>query len=125
MLSQLEVSATIPAKDLSRARKFYEEKLGLKAAMEESDGGIVYQDGCTYFTLYPSQFAGTATHTLMSWQTSDLDREMADLRSRGIKFEEYDLPGLKTVNGVALMGKSRGAWFKDTEGNILALFQPE
>ncbi len=122
MLSRFEVEPTIPAKDLRRARQFYEQKLGLVAARED-EGGITYQDGCTRFLLYASQYAGTATHTLMSWETPDLDREMAELRSRGVKFEDYDLPGLKTVSGVATMGDGKGCWFKDTEGNILSIFQ--
>ena len=114
--------ATIPAKDLARARKFYTEKLGLKEA-QESGGGVIFETGKgTGFLLYESQFAGTNQATAMGFQVSDFDETMSDLRSRGVEFEDYDFPGLKTENGVAdLPDGTKAAWFKDTEGNILAL----
>jgi predicted enzyme related to lactoylglutathione lyase len=114
--------ATIPAADLDRARKFYEEQLGL-TAVHTGDDGIVYKVGNTYFLLYPTQFAGTAQNTMMGFVVDDLDSTMADLKERGIEFEEYDYPELKTVNGVAEFDAGKGAWFKDTEGNILAVTQ--
>ncbi|MGH2691500.1 MAG: VOC family protein, partial [Actinomycetota bacterium] len=75
------------------------------------------------FSIYPSQFAGTGKQTVMGWQVPDLEVEMKELRDRGVKFEEYDLPGIKTVNGVAELGPEKGCWFKDSEGNTLSLFQ--
>jgi predicted enzyme related to lactoylglutathione lyase len=123
MLPDLHIYPTIPATDLGRARKFYEATLGFKPS-QEVPGGIIYQGaGDSRFTLYSTAFAGTAKHTVAGWQVKDLSAEMADLRRRGVVFEEYDLPGLKTVNGIAEMGPARGAWFKDTEGNILGLVQ--
>lgn len=120
MLSNLEIYAVIPASDLGRAREFYEDKLGLKPE-EERDEGLIYKVKDSKFLLYETSFAGTAQNTSATWVTDDLDSEMADLRSRGVEFEEYDFPGLKTVNGVMADENGRAAWFKDSEGNILAL----
>jgi catechol 2,3-dioxygenase-like lactoylglutathione lyase family enzyme len=121
MLANLEYHGTIPATDLDRAQHFYEDKLGLKA--EKSEGGLIFRCKNSWFLVYPTRGAGTAPHTLGGWQTDNLDREMAELRARGVVFEEYDFPGLKTVNGVAEHGFVRSAWFKDSEGNVLGLVQ--
>lgn len=121
MLSDLEIWAVLPASDLGRAREFYKDKLGLEPSEDRSDGLVYEGKGGGKFFIYETQFAGTAQNTAMNWATDDLDAEMAELRSRGVQFEEYDFPGLKTENGVADNGEGRGAWFKDSEGNILAL----
>ena len=121
MLSKLEYHGTLPASDLARARRFYEDTLGFQA--EESEGGLIFRCQNSWFLVYPTQGAGTAPHTLGGWQTSDLEGEMAELRARGVVFEEYDYPGLKTVNGVAERGFVRSSWFKDSEGNLLGLIQ--
>jgi predicted enzyme related to lactoylglutathione lyase len=120
MLANLEFHGTIPAHDLERAKKFYAEKLGFTSPREEP-GGLMYQCKDSWFLLYPSQGAGTAQHTLGGWAVDDIEAEVAGLMARGVVFEEYDLPGLKTVNGIATMGLNRAAWFKDSEGNILGL----
>ena len=122
MLSDFEVSATVPASDLERARKFYAEKLGLRPA-EETPAGLFYRCKNSRFLLYQTQFAGTAQNTAVGWEVDQLEREVKDLRSKGVKFEEYDMPGLKTVEGIATIGREKAAWFKDSEGNILALTQ--
>jgi catechol 2,3-dioxygenase-like lactoylglutathione lyase family enzyme len=115
--------ANLAAHDVERARKFYEQTLGLPV-VHADEGAVIFRCGeNSYFGVYPSTFAGTAQNTVLSWITEDLDGDMADLRARGIVFEEYDFPGLKTVNGVADMGGERGCWFKDTEGNIVGLFE--
>jgi hypothetical protein len=76
------------------------------------------------FQLYPTGSAGTAQHTLGGWVVDDLEATVADLRERGVEFEEYDLPSLKTVDGIAQLGDvERAAWFRDSEGNILAVSQ--
>ena len=112
---------TIAVSDLGRARKFYEETLGLKF-MDESPGGIRFQAGQgTWVFVYPSQYAGTNQATCMSFEVDDLPATVKELRDRGITFEEYDFPGLKTVDGIADMGEEKGAWFKDLDGNILAI----
>jgi predicted enzyme related to lactoylglutathione lyase len=124
MLANLEVHATIPAHDLARAQKFYEQKLGLNPASEApGGGGLVYRCGPSWFLLYPSGGAGSAQHTLMGWAIDDIEAEVAALKARGVVFEEYDWPGLETANGIADTGPGRAAWFKDSEGNILGLIQ--
>lgn len=122
MLNKLEVHATIPASDLERAKKFYLEKLGLTPT-EETPGGLIYRCYNSWFLLYPTPNAGTSTHTLMGWTTEDIEQEVAELKARGVGFEKYDTPHLKTVDGIATTGPNRAAWFKDSEGNILGLVQ--
>jgi len=113
--------ATLPAANIERARKFYSEKLGLNPDQVQADGGLLYQCDGTGFLVYPSQYAGTAKNTAVGFRTDNLEHEMEVLRSKGVVFEEYDMPGLKTVHGVASIGNIKGAWFKDSEGNIVSL----
>jgi catechol 2,3-dioxygenase-like lactoylglutathione lyase family enzyme len=120
MLAELKVAATIPASDLERAKKFYAEKLGLEPAVETLTG-IYYRCKDSWFFLYPTPFAGTAQHTLLGWETDDLEGDVERLRSRGVVFEEYNLPDLKTIDGIAEMEGEKAAWFKDSEGNILSI----
>jgi catechol-2,3-dioxygenase len=115
--------ATIPAKDIDSTRKFYESVLGLEI-IRESPAGITYRTGDSFLDLYPTQFAGTAQHTLGGFVVRDLVAAMAELREKGVTFEEYDMPGLKTVDGIADLDGEKGAWFKDPEGNILSVYQP-
>jgi catechol 2,3-dioxygenase-like lactoylglutathione lyase family enzyme len=121
MLSDHRVYATIPASDIDRARRWYEEKLELKPRASEPMGLIYDLGGGTGFLLYPTSFAGQAPNTLMTFDTTDILGDISDLKKRGVKFEEYDMPGLKTIDSVATIGGRRGAWFKDSEGNILAI----
>jgi len=115
--------AYIPVSDINRARKFYEQKLGFKPRHEQA-GGVVYEFGQhTACFMYPTPNAGTSRASQAFWQVDDVEREVAELKSRGVTFEEYDMPGLKTRNGIATAGGAKTAWFKDTEGNILALVQ--
>jgi catechol 2,3-dioxygenase-like lactoylglutathione lyase family enzyme len=123
MLKTFPMYAYLPAKDVARARKFYEEKLGFEPR-EEDGGGVAYQFGeRTACFLYPTPNAGTSKASQAFWQVDDVEQEVAELKARGVKFEEYDMPGMKTVNGIATAGGAKAAWFKDTEGNILALVQ--
>jgi catechol 2,3-dioxygenase-like lactoylglutathione lyase family enzyme len=123
MLQDAPMYAYIPARNVTRARGFYEGKLGLKPA-EELNGGVVYEFGDhTACFLYPTENAGTSRASQAFWEVSDVEREVAELKSRGVTFEDYDVPGMKTVNGIADAGGAKAAWFKDTEGNILALIQ--
>ncbi|HUB07974.1 MAG TPA: VOC family protein [Myxococcales bacterium] len=121
MLQEHPLYAYIPAKDLARARKFYEGTLGFKPK-RENPGGIEYDcaSGTRAF-LYPTPHAGTNQASQAYWHVKDLEREVAELRSKGIVFEEYDMPGMK--NGIVSHAGGKAAWFKDTEGNILALIQ--
>ncbi len=123
MLKNAPIVPYIPASDVGRARKFYEEKVGL-VPREETDGGVVYECGDrSWIFLYPSAGAGTSKASQAFWQVDDLEAEVAELKARGVVFEEYDMPGIKTVNGIVTAGGARAAWFKDTEGNILAVIQ--
>lgn len=121
MLSQARVAAMIAVNDMNRARRFYEGTLGLSQGQQTGDTVMYHCGGGTVFAIYPSSFAGTAQNTVMAWQTQDLDGLVADLRGRGVVFEEYDMPGLKTVNGIASLEGTRVAWFKDPDGNTLAV----
>jgi catechol 2,3-dioxygenase-like lactoylglutathione lyase family enzyme len=131
MLANSRVATRLPAKDLERARRFYFEKLGL-APMEARPGAFLYHCGGGFFALFESPGAPSGTHTQMAWEVADIEATVAALRARGVVFEEYDLPGLKTVNGIAdIEGNypskgagERGAWFRDSEGNLLGLGQP-
>ena len=132
MLAHSDVATRLPAQDLKRARAFYADKLGLEP-VEERPGGLRYRCGGGAFALFASAGAASGTHTQMGWEVADLEATVATLRARGVVFEEYDLPGLKTVGGIAQVEgnyPSRGgigekaAWFRDSEGNLLGLGQP-
>jgi catechol 2,3-dioxygenase-like lactoylglutathione lyase family enzyme len=132
MLAESDVSTRLPAQDLARARSFYSEKLGLEPA-EERPGGLLYRCGRCTFGLFLSAGAAAGDHTQMGWDVADIDATVAELRSRGVVFEEYDLPGLKTVGGIAdIEGNypskggigERAAWFRDSEGNMLGIGEP-
>jgi predicted enzyme related to lactoylglutathione lyase len=123
MLQKHPMYAYIPAKDVTRARKFYEEKIGL-TPKEEVAGGVVYEFGKqTACFLYPTANAGTSKASQAFWQVDDVEREVAELKARGVKFEEYDTPGMKTKDGIATADGAKAAWFVDSEGNIMALIQ--
>ncbi len=115
ILEGAEFLATIPATDLDRARRFYEDRLGFSPE-RVLDVGVIYRFGKgSAFFLYPSRTAG-AGHTLGSWFVDDIDSAVQELNAMGIEFEEYDYPDLKTVDGVADLGAELAAWFKDSEG---------
>jgi predicted enzyme related to lactoylglutathione lyase len=115
--------AYIPAKDVVRARQFYENTLGFKAK-EEFAGGVIYEFGKgTGCFLYPTPNAGTSRASQAFWEVSDVEAEVAELKARGVVFEEYDIPGVQMKNSIAAGGGAKTAWFKDTEENILAVSQ--
>jgi catechol 2,3-dioxygenase-like lactoylglutathione lyase family enzyme len=117
------VHTILPAADLGRARTFYHDKLGLDPALE-IPGLLVYGSTSTpSFEVYETSNAGTAQNTQMCWLTDDIDADMTELRGRGVTFEDYDFPGLKTENGVATMDEGKSAWFRDSEGNFLCITQ--
>jgi len=122
MLSTAPIRAYIPVSDVSRARKFYEEKLGLKPKQEFA-GGVIYECGGYEVFMYPTPNAGTSKASQAFWQVADVEAEVAALKARGVQFEEYDLPGMKMENSIATGGGAKTAWFKDTEGNIMAISQ--
>jgi predicted enzyme related to lactoylglutathione lyase len=113
----------IPAKDMARARQFYEQKLGFRPKQEVA-GGVVYEFGDhTSCFMYPTPNAGTSSASQAFWQVDDVEREVAELKAKGVTFENYDMPGMKTHDGIFTGGGSKAAWFKDSEGNIMAVIQ--
>ncbi|MFJ5234586.1 VOC family protein [Kitasatospora sp. NPDC088391] len=120
MLADAPLAAVIPVTDLGRAVAYYRDTLGLDP-VRESPEEVVFRCGGTEFGMYETPYGGQAGHTLASWKVADLDAEMAGLRGRGVVFEEYDLPGLKTLDGVAEADGMRAAWFKDLDGNVLCV----
>ena len=130
MLRQGHATTRLPVEDLERARAFYAEKLGLEPA-EERDGGLLYRLVGSEFALYASKGRAPGTFTQMAFEVDDVEAEVAELKRRGVRFEEVDLPGLRTIDGVADIAdnypsKGRGeraAWFRDSEGNMLGLGQ--
>jgi catechol 2,3-dioxygenase-like lactoylglutathione lyase family enzyme len=131
MLDAISVSTRLPAQDLARARRFYLEKLGLEP-VEERPGGLLYRCGDCAFALFQSTGKPSGTHTQMGFEVADIEATVAALRARGVVFDEYERPGFTTVNGIAdIRGQypskgtgERGAWFRDSEGNLLGIGQP-
>lgn len=123
MLNNGTVTANIPAGDLRRARDFYADKLGLTPSFEMEDLMMVYKtDGGTVFSVYQTEYAGQAGHTIAQWHVTDVDAEVRDLKQKGVAFEQYDMPGVQWQDNVASMeGMGKAAWFKDSEGNILCI----
>jgi catechol 2,3-dioxygenase-like lactoylglutathione lyase family enzyme len=130
-LARGHVATRLPAQDLERARGWYREKLGLEP-VEERAGGLRYRCGDSYFVVFASAGTPSGTHTQAGWTVDDIEEAVAFMRARGVVFEEYDLPGFRTVDGIAdiegnypSVGRGeRGAWFRDSEGNLLGLGQP-
>jgi len=131
MLINGRVATRLPAQDLRRAKAFYAEKLGLEPT-EEREGGLRYVCAAGEFALFESAGAASGDHTQMGWEVEDIEATVRELRARGVVFEEYDVPGLKTIEGIAdIEGNypskgsgERGAWFRDSEGNMLGIGQP-
>ncbi|MCX4825537.1 VOC family protein [Streptomyces sp. NBC_01142] len=132
VLESARVATRLPAQDLDRARRFYNEKLGLEP-IDERPGGLLYRCGGSDFALFQSAGASPGTFTQMAWEVDDISAVTDELKRRGVVFEEVDLPGLTTVGGIAEVEGNypskgatgeRGAWFRDSEGNMLGLGQP-
>jgi catechol 2,3-dioxygenase-like lactoylglutathione lyase family enzyme len=131
MLKNGRVATRLPAQDLERARVFYAEKLGLEP-VEEREGGLRYVCAAGEFALFESSGAASGDHTQMGWEVDDIEATVRELRARGVVFEEYDFPGLTTVDGITEIegnypskgSGERGAWFHDSEGNLLGIGQP-
>jgi catechol 2,3-dioxygenase-like lactoylglutathione lyase family enzyme len=119
-LSTAPAATTLPAEDLKRARSFYEDKLGLEVeARENMPEGIFVHAGKGSLIFLYERGRATAENTAVTFEVDDLEATVSDLRSNGVKIEEYDSPGLKTVNGIASRDADKAAWFLDSEGNIL------
>jgi catechol 2,3-dioxygenase-like lactoylglutathione lyase family enzyme len=132
VLEDGRVATRLPAQDLGRARRFYAEKLGLEPS-EERPGGLLYRCGGSEFALFESGGASPGSFTQMGWEVDDIEATVAELKRRGVVFEKVDVPGLRTVEGIADVDGNypskggtgeRGAWFRDSEGNLLGVGQP-
>ena len=123
MIKDLRTHTTLPAADLERAKRFYAEKLGLTPATESRNGIFYEVAGGTRFILYPTPNPTRGGHTQIGFATKDIKAEVTALRARGVVFEEYDFPGLQTVDSVAKTGDAQAAWFKDSEGNTIGIVQ--
>jgi catechol 2,3-dioxygenase-like lactoylglutathione lyase family enzyme len=120
VLSDFPTHTTIAVSDLDRARAFYQQTLGFAPASIDP-GGAFYESAGSRFLVYPSSGAGASSGTVMGWSVDDIERTVADLKERGVTFEEYDTPNLKTEGSIAPTGPIRAAWFKDPDGNIMGI----
>ena len=117
------VAATLPAQDIERAKSFYADKLGLKP-VEENEEGATYEVGGQRFLLFPSTGKASGDHTQLGLDVDDLRASVKALRENGVQFETYDMPNFKSdEDGIVSMGTEEGAWFKDSEGNLIAVSQ--
>ncbi|GGY12036.1 VOC family protein [Streptomyces djakartensis] len=132
VLAGVRVATRLPAQDLDRARRFYSEKLGLEPA-DERPGGLLYRCGDAEFVLFRSTGASPGTFTQMAFEVDDIEKAVAELKRRGVVFEEVDVPGLRTRDGIAEVEGNypskgargeRGGWFHDSEGNLLGIGEP-
>lgn len=123
MLARSRMTTILPVVDVARARRFYEDKLGLSAARTLPDGGVSYAGASGEIMLSPRKEPANNPYTAVSFEVDDVGREVRDLEGRGVRFEDYDLPDLKTVGHVCVMGAEKAAWFKDPDGNILCVHE--
>jgi predicted enzyme related to lactoylglutathione lyase len=123
MLDKGSVTANIPAADLARARDFYADKLGLIPSQEMEGVMLVYRTGGgTAFSVYQTEYAGQAGHTIAQWHVADVEATVRDLKAKDVTFEHYDLPGVEWDDDVASMGgMGKAAWFRDSENNVLCI----
>ena len=122
-LAASQVTVMLPVRDLARARRFYEERLGLAAGEARPDGKFVYRCAGTELALFPREEGTKAEHTAVSFRVADISAAVAELEGRGVVFADYDLPGLRTVDHVCVLGSEKAAWFEDPEGNLLCLHE--
>lgn len=123
MLANTAVTTMLPVIDMARARAFYEGRLGLVPGGLRPDGKFVYRVGGSTLALFPKPEGTKAEHTAISFQVPDIAAAIAALKRAGVVFEDYDFPGLKTVEHVCVLGAEKAAWFKDSEGNFLCLHE--
>jgi catechol 2,3-dioxygenase-like lactoylglutathione lyase family enzyme len=122
MLQDHPAHATLPVADMERAKTWWREKLGF-TPKEEDPGGAYYESGGSSFALFPTQYAGTAKNTQMEWPVKDVRAEVGELKKRGVVFEHFEMEGVEWDGDIAKMGPFLGCWFKDSEGNTLAITQ--
>jgi predicted enzyme related to lactoylglutathione lyase len=123
MLSKSMTTTMLPVTDMDRASEFYETRLGLHHRTTGVDGSRIFDTGSGAIGLREVEAGAQSRYTVLSFEVADLGAEIRDLENRGVRFEDYDLPELKTVDHIATMGNERAAWFQDTEGNILCIHE--
>ena len=124
MLTNASVTTILPVVDMNRARGFYEGKLGFKPQEVKPDGDVMYQvGGGAQIALHTKEGGTKADHTALSFEVRHIEDDIQELQKAGVVFEDYDMPGLKTVNHICVLGSEKAAWFKDTEGNFLCLHE--
>ena len=124
MLTKTMITTMLPVTDMDRATRFYTEKLGLHERGASPDGGRIFDAGNgDAIGLMPAEAGAQSKHTVLSFEVSNVANEIRDLENHGVRFEDYDLPDLKTVDHIAEMGGEKAAWFCDTEGNVLCLHE--
>lgn len=124
MLTRSRVTTMLPVVDLERARRYYEEVLQLAPAGRSGDGKLLFRTAAgDLLALFPRGQPTKADHTAVSFEVPDAAAAVRELSSRGVTFEDYDLPGFRTVNKVCVLGSEKAAWFKDTEGNLLCVHE--
>jgi catechol 2,3-dioxygenase-like lactoylglutathione lyase family enzyme len=123
MLTNRHTTTMLPVTDVPRARRFYEEKLGLKPGTPEPTGEIVYETDGSTLAIYPRAEPPKSDHTALSFEVDDIEREVKDLRGRGVQFEHYDMPDARERDGIYEMAGTKCAWMRDPDGNILCIHQ--
>lgn len=123
MLSNASITTMLPVRDIDRARRFYEDCLGLEPGGFRPDGKFVYAVGGSTLALFPKPEGTRADHTAISFRVPDIVGSIETLKRAGVVFENYDFPDLKTVDHVCVLGAEKAAWFKDTEGNYLCIHE--
>jgi catechol 2,3-dioxygenase-like lactoylglutathione lyase family enzyme len=123
MLADSFVTTMLPVKDMDRARAFYEGCLGMRPGGLRPDGKFIYTVGGSTLALFPKPGGTKADHTAISFQVPDIATSIEALKRAGVVFEDYDFPGLKTVNHVCVLGAEKAAWLKDSEGNYLCIHE--
>lgn len=125
MLKDMNAVATVAVRDTDKARKFYEQVLGLMRDTAAAEPGVlVYKCAGSKLIVYPSSFAATNKATSVTWEVQDVEAEVVALKGRGVAFEHYDMPGVTRKGDIHLTGRTKAAWFKDPDGNILAIVGP-
>lgn len=123
MLGKADATPMIAVKDIDRARKFYEDTLGLETKEEMGGEVLTMKSGDTVINVYRSEFAGTNKATALTFDVDDIGAEVRELKDKGVFFEEYDMPGLEKQGDLYVAQGMKTAWFKDPDGNILSLFE--
>ena len=123
MLSDARVGTALPCSDFERAKAWYKEKIGFSPSEETPEGAYYVCAEGTRFFLFPSSGKASGDHIQVAFEVTDVVAEVGELKKAGVTFEEYDFPGMKTVDGIVDMGDGKGAFFKDSEGNLIAIFE--